>query len=163
VAGFVESPRFYPYLSGRRNLHLLADLDGGHGHDRVEEVLEVVELDARGGDKADGYSQGMRQRLGLAAALLRRPGLLLLDEPTNGLDPGGMRDMRGLIGNLAAEVLTVLLSSHLVGRWSSSAPGQRTSPGVSGGQSRRIDGPDRCPAGACGSPITSGWRSFRGE
>jgi ABC-2 type transport system ATP-binding protein len=115
VAGFVESPMFYPYLSGRRNLHLLADLDGGHGHDRVDEVLEVVELEGRGGDKVGGYSQGMRQRLGLAAALLRRPRLLLLDEPTNGLDPGGMRDMRGLIGNLAAEGLTVLLSSHLMG------------------------------------------------
>jgi ABC-2 type transport system ATP-binding protein len=115
VAGFVESPMFYPYLSGRRNLHLLADLDGGDGHDRVEDVLEVVELEGRGNDKVGGYSQGMRQRLGLAAALLRRPRLLLLDEPTNGLDPGGMRDMRRLIGNLAADGLTVLLSSHLMG------------------------------------------------
>jgi ABC-2 type transport system ATP-binding protein len=115
VAGFVESPMFYPYLSGRRNLHLLADLDGGDGHDRVEHVLGVVELEGRGDDKVGGYSQGMRQRLGLAAALLRRPRLLLLDEPTNGLDPGGMRDMRRLIGNLAADGLTVLLSSHLMG------------------------------------------------
>ena len=115
VAGFVESPTFYPYLSGRRNLHFLADLDGGQGHDRVEDVLGVVELDGRGGDKVGGYSQGMRQRLGLAASLLRRPRLLLLDEPTNGLDPGGMRDMRMLIGNLASEGLTVLLSSHLMG------------------------------------------------
>ena len=89
VAGFVESPTFYPYLSGRRNLHLLAALDGGRHHERVEEVLEVVELDGRGDDKVGGYSQGMRQRLGLAGALLRRPRLLLLDEPTNGLDPGG--------------------------------------------------------------------------
>lgn len=114
VAGFVESPMFYPYLSGRRNLHMLADLDGGSHHDRVEQVLAMVELDGRGEDKVGGYSQGMRQRLGLAAALLRGPRLLLLDEPTNGLDPGGMRDMRRLIGNLAAEGMTVLLSSHLM-------------------------------------------------
>jgi ABC-2 type transport system ATP-binding protein len=115
VAGFVESPMFYPYLSGRRNLHLLADLDGGSHHDRVETVLETVELDGRGDDKVGGYSQGMRQRLGLAAALLRRPRLLLLDEPTNGLDPAGMRDMRRLIADLAADGMTVLLSSHLMG------------------------------------------------
>jgi ABC-2 type transport system ATP-binding protein len=115
VAGFVESPMFYPYLSGRRNLHLLADLDGGSHHDRVETVLETVELDGRGDDKVGGYSQGMRQRLGLAAALLRGPRLLLLDEPTNGLDPAGMRDMRRLIGDLAADGMTVLLSSHLMG------------------------------------------------
>jgi ABC-2 type transport system ATP-binding protein len=114
VAGFVESPTFYPYLSGRRNLHLLADLDGGRHHERVEEVLEVVELSGRGDDKVGGYSQGMRQRLGLAAALLRRPRLLLLDEPTNGLDPGGMRDMRRLVAALAADGLTVLLSTHLM-------------------------------------------------
>ncbi len=115
VAGFVEAPMFYPYLSARRNLHLLADLDGGRGHDRVEDVLGVVELASRGDDKVGGYSQGMKQRLGLAAALLRRPRLLLLDEPTNGLDPGGMRDMRGLIADLASDGLTVLLSSHLMG------------------------------------------------
>ena len=114
VAGFVESPMFYPYLSGRRNLHLLAALDGGRHHERVEEVLEVVELTGRGDDKVGGYSQGMRQRLGLAAALLRGPRLLLLDEPTNGLDPGGMRDMRRLVGALADEGLTVLLSTHLM-------------------------------------------------
>ena len=114
VAGFVESPTFYPYLSGRRNLHLLAALDGGRHHERVEEVLEVVELSGRGNDKVGGYSQGMRQRLGLAAALLRRPRLLLLDEPTNGLDPGGMRDMRRLVATLADDGLTVLLSTHLM-------------------------------------------------
>jgi ABC-2 type transport system ATP-binding protein len=115
VAGFVEAPTFYPYLSGRRNLHLLADLDGGGGHDLVEEVLGTVELTDRGDDRVGGYSQGMRQRLGLAGALLRRPRLLLLDEPTNGLDPSGMRDMRQLIAQLAADGLTVLLSSHLMG------------------------------------------------
>jgi ABC-2 type transport system ATP-binding protein len=115
VAGFVESPAFYPYLSGRRNLHLLATLDKDRGHDNVEEVLRTVELSGRGNDKVGGYSQGMRQRLGLAAALMREPRLLLLDEPTNGLDPGGMRDMRDLIGELAAQGLTVLLSTHLMG------------------------------------------------
>ncbi|CAN5636488.1 ABC transporter ATP-binding protein [soil metagenome] len=115
VAGFVESPMFYPYLSARRNLQLLADLDHHRDEDRVEEVLRMVELDGRAKDKVGGYSQGMRQRLGLAAALLRRPRLLLLDEPTNGLDPGGMRDMRGLIADLASDGLTVLLSSHLMG------------------------------------------------
>jgi ABC-2 type transport system ATP-binding protein len=114
VAGFVENPTFYPYLSGRRNLHLLADLDKSDHHDRVETVLDVVELADRGNDKVGTYSQGMRQRLGLAAALLREPRLLLLDEPTNGLDPGGMRDMRQLIAQLADDGLTVLLSSHLM-------------------------------------------------
>jgi ABC-2 type transport system ATP-binding protein len=114
VAGFVENPAFYPYLSGRRNLHLLADIDGGRRHDRVEPVLEMVELADRGDDKVATYSQGMRQRLGLAGALLREPRLLLLDEPTNGLDPGGMRDMRRLVADLAADGLTVLLSSHLM-------------------------------------------------
>ena len=114
VAGFVENPTFYPYLSGRRNLHLLADMDGGEHHERVETVLDIVELAGRGDDKVGGYSQGMRQRLGLAGALLREPRLLLLDEPTNGLDPGGMRDMRRLIGALAGDGLTVVLSSHLM-------------------------------------------------
>ncbi|MGA9346901.1 MAG: ABC transporter ATP-binding protein [Nocardioidaceae bacterium] len=114
VAGFVENPAFYPYLSGRRNLQLLADLDGGDGHDRIDEVLDVVDLADRSNDRLGGYSQGMRQRLGLAGALLRRPKLLLLDEPTNGLDPAGMRDMRALIADLASTGLTVLLSSHLM-------------------------------------------------
>ncbi|HEX5250800.1 MAG TPA: ATP-binding cassette domain-containing protein [Gaiellales bacterium] len=115
VAGFVEDPAFYPYLSGRANLELLADLDGGGDGDGVAEVLEVVELTGRAGDRVRGYSHGMRQRLGLAAALLRRPRLLVLDEPTTGLDPGGMRDMRALVRRLAGEGITVLLSSHLMG------------------------------------------------
>src|SRR5205823_14234434 len=114
VAGFVEGPRFYPYLSGRRNLRLLADYDGGTASARIDEVLDVVELRDRAGDKVGGYSHGMRQRLGIAAALLRRPRLLLLDEPTTGLDPAGMRDMRDLVRRLAGEGITVLLSSHLL-------------------------------------------------
>jgi ABC-2 type transport system ATP-binding protein len=112
VAGFVEAPRFYPYLSARKNLELLAALDGGGARDRVDEVLDVVELAPRAAHKVGGYSHGMRQRLGIAAALLRRPRLLILDEPATGLDPAGMRDMRVLIRRLAGDGITVLLSSH---------------------------------------------------
>jgi ABC-2 type transport system ATP-binding protein len=112
VAGFVEAPRFYPYLTGRKNLELLAAFDGGGASGRVDEALETVELADRAKDKVGGYSHGMRQRLGIAAALLRDPRLLLLDEPTTGLDPPGMRDMRTLIGRLSERGVTVLLSSH---------------------------------------------------
>jgi ABC-2 type transport system ATP-binding protein len=114
VAGFVEAPQFYPYLPGRVNLRLLAALDGGDSAGRIDEVLDVVELRDRAKDKVGGYSHGMRQRLGIAAALLRQPRLLLLDEPATGLDPGGMRDMRRLVKRLASEGMTVLLSSHLL-------------------------------------------------
>ncbi|MGA2452288.1 MAG: ABC transporter ATP-binding protein [Solirubrobacteraceae bacterium] len=112
VAGFVEGPRFYPYLTARKNLQLLAALDGDGAAGRIDEVLEIVELSPRAGHKVGGYSHGMRQRLGIAAALLRRPRLLMLDEPATGLDPAGMRDMRALIRRLAGEGITVLLSSH---------------------------------------------------
>ncbi|MGN6430797.1 MAG: ABC transporter ATP-binding protein [Gaiellaceae bacterium] len=118
VAGFVEGPTFYPYLTARRNLRLLAAYDNGDRRvkrSRIEELLELVELSDRGDDKVGGYSHGMRQRLGIAAALLRDPKLLLLDEPTTGLDPAGMRDMRDLVRRLASEGITVLLSSHLLG------------------------------------------------
>ncbi len=118
VAGFVEGPTFYPYLTARRNLRLLAAYDDGDRRSkrsRTEELLELVELRDRGDDKVGGYSHGMRQRLGIAAALLRDPKLLLLDEPTTGLDPAGMRDMRDLVRRLASEGITVLLSSHLLG------------------------------------------------
>ena len=114
VAGFVEGPRFYPYLSGRKNLRLLADLDGGGAAGRIDEVLDVVELRDRAKDRVGGYSHGMRQRLGIAASLLRDPKLLLLDEPTTGLDPAGMRDMRELVKRLAGEGITILLSSHIL-------------------------------------------------
>jgi ABC-2 type transport system ATP-binding protein len=114
VAGFVEAPRFYPYLTGRRNLELLASFDGGGARDRIGEALDTVELTGRAGDKVGGYSHGMRQRLGIAGALLRSPKLLLLDEPATGLDPAGMRDMRLLIRRLADGGMTVLLSSHLM-------------------------------------------------
>jgi ABC-2 type transport system ATP-binding protein len=114
VAGFVEGPRFYPYLSGRGNLRLLADLDGGASRSRIDEVLDVVELRDRAKDRVGGYSHGMRQRLGIAASLLREPKLLLLDEPTTGLDPAGMRDMRELVKRLAGDGITILLSSHIL-------------------------------------------------
>ena len=114
VAGFVEGPRFYSYLSGRKNLELLADYDGDGARSRIDGVLELVELRDRAKDRVGGYSHGMRQRLGIAASLLRQPRLLLLDEPTTGLDPAGMRDMRDLVRRLAGEGITILLSSHLL-------------------------------------------------
>jgi ABC-2 type transport system ATP-binding protein len=114
VAGFVEAPRFYPYLTGRRNLELVAALDGGDAAARIDAALDTVELADRARDKVGGYSHGMRQRLGLAGALLRDPRLLILDEPATGLDPAGMRDMRLLIRRLADDGITVLLSSHLM-------------------------------------------------
>jgi ABC-2 type transport system ATP-binding protein len=114
VAGFVEAPRFYPYLTGRKNLELVAAYDGGGAAGRIDAALETVDLADRAGDKVGGYSHGMRQRLGIAGALLRAPRLLLLDEPATGLDPAGMRDMRLLIRRLADDGMTVLLSSHLM-------------------------------------------------
>ncbi|MBV9797231.1 MAG: ATP-binding cassette domain-containing protein [Solirubrobacterales bacterium] len=114
VAGFVEAPTFYPYMSGRRNLELLGAFDGHGASARIDEALEIVELSDRARDKVGGYSHGMRQRLGIAAALLRRPNLMLLDEPATGLDPAGMRDMRVLVRRLADQGITVMLSSHLL-------------------------------------------------
>ena len=112
VSGFIESPRFYPYLSGRQNLTGLARLDGGSPRGLVDEVLGTVDLLDDADRKVGGYSYGMRQRLGVAASLLRQPRLLVLDEPANGLDPAGIRDMRALVKRLAEGGLTVLLSSH---------------------------------------------------
>jgi ABC-2 type transport system ATP-binding protein len=114
VAGFVEAPTFYPYMSGLRNLELLAAYDGGGAAERIPDALRTVELSERACDKVGGYSHGMRQRLGIAAALLRQPRLLLLDEPGTGLDPAGMRDMRLLIRRLAGDGITIVLSSHLL-------------------------------------------------
>ena len=112
VAGFIESPKFYPYLTGRQNLEGLTLLDGGIRPGLLEEILDVVDLSDRIDRKVGGYSYGMRQRLGVAASLLREPKLLVLDEPANGLDPAGIRDMRSLVKRLAGSGLTVLLSSH---------------------------------------------------
>jgi ABC-2 type transport system ATP-binding protein len=114
VAGFVEDPSFYPYLSGRANLEILAQLDGDQASSRIDEVLARVGLVARGGDRVSGYSTGMRQRLGIAASLLRAPRLLLLDEPTAGLDPAGVREVGALVRELAADGTTILLSSHQI-------------------------------------------------
>ncbi len=113
VGALIEGPAFYPYLSGRDNLRVLAD-HAGVSRSRVPTVLAAVDLTGRASDKYAVYSMGMKQRLGLAAALLRDPELLILDEPTNGLDPAGMADMRATIRRLAAEGCTVLLSSHLL-------------------------------------------------
>ncbi len=114
VAGFVEEPSFYPYLSGRANLEVLAELDGGTARTRIDDVLEQVELTGRAGDRVGGYSSGMRQRLGIAAALMRTPRLLLLDEPTSALDPAGARLVVGLLRTLSEEGVAVLLSSNKI-------------------------------------------------
>ena len=115
VAGFVEEPSFYPYLSGRVNLELLAELDGGGPPARIDDALARVGLAHRARDRVSGYSTGMRQRLGIAACLLRAPRLLLLDEPTSGLDPAGVREVQALVRELAAGGVAVVLSSHQIG------------------------------------------------
>ena len=114
VGALVESPAFYPYLSGRDNLRVMARYAGAP-RSRIPDVLEQVELSGRAKDKFGKPSLGMKQRLGVAAALLKDPELLILDEPTNGLDPQGMADMRDLVRRLGQGNRTVLLSSHLLG------------------------------------------------
>jgi lantibiotic transport system ATP-binding protein len=115
IGAIVETPAFYDNFSGRRNLQLLASLSGGVQSKRVEEVLEIVELHDRARDPVREYSYGMRQRLGIAQALLPTPELIILDEPTNGLDPQGIQQTRQLIRRLRDEFkLTVVLSSHLL-------------------------------------------------
>jgi ABC-2 type transport system ATP-binding protein len=114
VGALVETPLFFPGFSGRVNLQLLAEV-AGLPRARVEECLELVGLSDRADDLFKGYSLGMKQRLGIAAALLKAPRLLVLDEPSNGLDPAGIRDVRELIRRLGADGrTTVLLSSHLL-------------------------------------------------
>ncbi|MEV6064690.1 ABC transporter ATP-binding protein [Nocardia asteroides] len=111
IGVLIEGPGFYPYLSGRDNLRVLARYRG-HSADAVDRALDRVGLANRAGDRFRTYSLGMKQRLGVGAALLGDPDLLVLDEPTNGLDPAGLADMRRLIVDLAADGHTVLLSSH---------------------------------------------------
>ena len=112
VAGFVEEPKFYPYLSARRNLELLALLDGDSARVSPDKALELVDLSRRGRDKVRGVSTGMKQRLGIAAALVRSPRLLVLDEPTIGLDPAGAASVRAMVLQIAEGGGTVFLSSH---------------------------------------------------
>ena len=113
VGALVEGPAFYPYLSGRDNLRVMAR-HAGLDYARIPAVLDQVELTDRAADRYATYSLGMKQRLGVAAALLKDPRLVVLDEPTNGLDPAGMADMRLLVRRLGAAGCTVLLSSHLM-------------------------------------------------
>ena len=111
VGAIVENPKMFPNFSGRRNLNLLARM-GGIRKSEVERVLDIVGLRDRGGDSFASYSLGMKQRLAIAAALLKDPDLLILDEPANGLDPAGIAEMRILIGQIAAEGKAVIVSSH---------------------------------------------------
>lgn len=115
VGGIVENPEFYGYLSGYDNLKIYARVHEGVTEDRIKEVVHLVGLDHRIGEKVCKYSLGMRQRLGVAQAILHRPRLLVLDEPTNGLDPAGTKALRDIIRHLAHEEgISVLVSSHLM-------------------------------------------------
>src|SRR6266581_5966107 len=114
VGALTESPAFYPSLSGRKNLEVLAQL-GGHPRSRIGQVLEIVGLSDRARDPVGKYSLGMKQRLGVAMALLPDPDLLILDEPANGLDPLGIIEMRDLLRSLRDQGKTIFLSSHLLG------------------------------------------------
>jgi ABC-2 type transport system ATP-binding protein len=114
LGALIESPAFYPYLSGRDNLRVLAGVGAAPRAGRIDEVLELVELTDRAGDRYETYSLGMKQRLGIAAALLNDPPLLLLDEPANGLDPAGIVAMRALLHGLAHAGKTVFVSSHIL-------------------------------------------------
>jgi ABC-2 type transport system ATP-binding protein len=115
IGAMIEEPAFYPWATGRRNLQILADEGAPVPAGSVEEALELAGIADAAGVKVKDYSQGMRQRLGLAAAVLRHPALLLLDEPANALDPAGIHDLRRLLRHMARHGTTVFLSSHLLG------------------------------------------------
>jgi ABC-2 type transport system ATP-binding protein len=114
VGALVESPALYGYMSGRDNLRAFGSVLGGASEKRIDEVLDTVSLKGRDKDKVKTYSMGMKQRLGLAIALLNDPDLLILDEPANGLDPAGIVEMRDLLRNLAESGKTVFISSHVL-------------------------------------------------
>lgn len=114
VGALVESPALYAYMSGRDNLRAFAAVLGGVDRARLDEVLELVDLTGRQRDRVNSYSMGMKQRLGVATALLHDPELLILDEPANGLDPAGIVAMRDLLRQLAAQGKTVFISSHVL-------------------------------------------------
>lgn len=114
VGAIVENPELYGYLTGWENLEHFARMLPGVGEERIREVVEIVGMDARIHDKVKTYSLGMRQRLGIAQALLNRPRLLILDEPTNGLDPQGIKELRAFIRRLADQGLSLFVSSHLL-------------------------------------------------
>lgn len=115
VGGIVEEPRFYPYLSGRKNLEIWAAHAGGDAESRIDASLDRVKLLERADDEVKKYSLGMRQRLGVARALLNDPQLLILDEPANGLDPAGLAEFRDLIRSFVDEGRSVFISSHILG------------------------------------------------
>jgi ABC-2 type transport system ATP-binding protein len=127
AGSMIEEPAFYPWLTGRQNLQVLAATSGGVPAQEIGRVLGLTGLTGAASRKVRTYSQGMRQRLGIAAAMLGRPPLLIIDEPTNGLDPSGIRDIRELLRELAADGTTIFLSSHLLARWSRFATGSRSS------------------------------------
>jgi ABC-2 type transport system ATP-binding protein len=113
IGSIVETPAMHPGFSGRRNLEILGRIDGVQKK-RVSEVIESVGLSGRAGDRVKTYSLGMKQRLGIAAALLKNPEVLILDEPANGLDPAGIKEVRELVRRLANEGRTVFVSSHIL-------------------------------------------------
>jgi ABC-2 type transport system ATP-binding protein len=115
VGALIEAPALYGYLSGRANLEVLAGPLRGIGKRRIDEVLQTVDLQQRQRDRVRSYSLGMKQRLGVAAAMLNDPDLLILDEPANGLDPAGVVEMRDLLHSLVAQGATVFVSSHVLG------------------------------------------------
>ncbi len=115
IGALVDEPAFYPYLTARQNLRLLASLSGGARAEEIQEALKLVGLDQDADRKLHTFSHGMRQRLGIAQALVPRPRLLILDEPASGLDPEGLAEVRDLLRRLSEEGMTIFLSSHLLG------------------------------------------------